>query len=56
MRSQTYERALSTAPHLLQPNRSYHIRVVVKDGVTSYWVDGECYFTYTDPQPLTSGY
>lgn len=42
--------------HLLKPNRVYHIRIEVTKGVTSYWVDGECYFTYTDPSPLVSGY
>lgn len=44
------------APHLLQAGKTYHIKIVVNNGTTSYWVDGECYFTYTDPQPLRSGY
>jgi len=43
-------------PHVLQPNKTYHIKIVVNKGVTSFWVDGERYFTYTDPTPLTSGY
>jgi rhamnogalacturonan endolyase len=43
-------------PHLLQANTTYHIKIVVNKGITSYWVNGECYFTYTDPAPLTSGY
>jgi len=44
------------AANLLQPNKVYHIAIVVKDGVTSYWVDGQCYFSYNDPSPLKEGY
>jgi rhamnogalacturonan endolyase len=44
------------AAHLLQANRTYHIRIIVKNGNTSYWVDGQCYFTYADPKLLTEGY
>lgn len=44
------------APHLLKANKSYHIQIIVNKGVTSYWVDGECFFTWSDPSPLTSGY
>jgi rhamnogalacturonan endolyase len=46
----------SDAAHLLQPNKVYHIAIVVKNGVTSYWVDGQCYFSYSDPSPLKEGY
>jgi rhamnogalacturonan endolyase len=42
--------------HLLQANKVYHIAIVAKNGVTSYWVDGECYFIYKDPVPLKEGY
>lgn len=42
--------------HLLQANKIYHITIVVKNSVTSYWVDGKCYFTYKDPAPLQEGY
>ena len=44
------------ADHLLKPNRKYRISILLKDNVTSYWVDGECYFTYRDPNPLREGY
>lgn len=44
------------AAHLLQANKVYHIAIVVNNGVTSYWVDGQCYFMYNDPKPLTEGY
>ncbi|WP_257669698.1 LamG domain-containing protein [Parapedobacter tibetensis] len=41
---------------LLEANRTYHIRTVVKDGTTSFWVDGELVFSHEDPEPLTKGY
>lgn len=41
---------------LLKANHEYKIRTVVKDGMTSVWVDGELFFEYKDPQPLTEGY
>lgn len=44
------------ADHLLQPNKTYHIAIVVKNGVTTYWVDGQCFFSYNDPSPLQEGY
>lgn len=43
-------------PHLLIPNREYSIRILVKEGVTTCWVDGEMYYSYKDPHPLSSGY
>lgn len=42
--------------HLLKANKIYHIKTIVNKGVISYWVDGDPYFTYTDPAPLTWGY
>jgi rhamnogalacturonan endolyase len=42
--------------HLLLPNKIYHIKIMVKDKVTSFWVDDVCYFSYADPKPLTGGY
>lgn len=44
------------ARHLLQPNREYAIEIAVYRGCTRVSVDGEPYFTYRDPQPLTEGY
>jgi rhamnogalacturonan endolyase len=43
-------------PHLLLPNHLYHIELRVESGVVSYWVDGQRFFSYTDKNPLTSGY
>jgi hypothetical protein len=42
--------------HLLKAGKKYAIKIIVKDGVTSFWVDDECYFTYADPDPLQEGY
>lgn len=44
------------AAHLLKPNREYKIDIAVYDGCTRMLVDGREYFSYRDPQPLTSGY
>lgn len=42
--------------HLLAPNKEYHVKTIVQNGTTSFWVDGQCYFTYHDPAPLVAGY
>lgn len=41
---------------LLEANHTYHIRTVVKDSVTTVWVDGELLFSHRDPHPLVQGY
>lgn len=42
--------------HLLQPNKIYFIQILVCNGTTTVFVDGEEYFTYNDPKPLIEGY
>ncbi|MGK9477831.1 exo-rhamnogalacturonan lyase family protein [Melioribacter sp. OK-6-Me] len=42
--------------HLLQPNKTYFIQIVVYNGTTSFFVDGNLYFSYKDSEPLTEGY
>ncbi len=42
--------------HLLEAEKVYHIKTIVKNGTSSFWVNGELFFNYTDPSPLTSGY
>jgi hypothetical protein len=42
--------------YLLKANHEYAIKVVVNNGTTTYWVDGECIFEYHDPNPITVGY
>jgi rhamnogalacturonan endolyase len=44
------------ADHLLKKDKEYKITIIVKDGVSSYFVDDVLYFTYKDPNPITAGY
>lgn len=44
------------AAHLLLPNRDYRVEIAVVRGCTRMLVDGEQWFAYRDPRPLTSGY
>ena len=41
---------------LLEPNRTYRLRVVAHDGVAAFWRDGKRLFAFHDPAPLTSGW
>lgn len=41
---------------LLQPNRTYRIKLVARDGVVEFWRDGEKLFSFADPSPLRSGW
>lgn len=41
---------------LLEPNRTYRIRLVARDGIAEYWRDGEKIFSFKDPTPLTRGW
>lgn len=47
---------LQDEAHLLQPNKTYLIQIVVYDGTTKVFVDGEQFFSFTDDEPLTEGY
>ncbi|MBS1512592.1 MAG: methyltransferase [Bacteroidetes bacterium] len=42
--------------HLLQPNKTYHIKIVVQNGVSRFFVDGQLFFDYKDDHPFTSGW
>jgi hypothetical protein len=42
--------------HLLRPNKTYHIAIFVKDGVSKFLVDGEEYFSFKDARPFTEGW
>ncbi|RPI06628.1 MAG: hypothetical protein EHM64_02255 [Ignavibacteriae bacterium] len=47
---------LQDKQHLLQPNKTYLIQLLVHNGTTKVFVDGEQYFSFTDDEPLTEGY
>jgi len=42
--------------HLLIPNHTYHIKIIILNGQTSFYVDGQRYFDYHDPSSLKQGY
>lgn len=42
--------------HLLQSNKIYFIQIVVYNGTTKLFVNGEPYFSFMDDEPLTEGY
>jgi len=42
--------------HLLQPNKKYHVRILLQNGRTALWLDDQLYFSYQDPHPLRAGY
>ncbi len=50
------EHDLSEAKFLLEPNKTYRIKLVARDGVAEFWRDGEKIFSFSDPAPLTSGW
>jgi hypothetical protein len=50
------EHDLNEKKFLLEPNRTYRIRLVARAGVAEYWRDGEKIFTFRDPAPLTAGW
>jgi rhamnogalacturonan endolyase len=42
--------------HLLEPDHDYRIEIAVYDGCTRVRVDGNTWFTWRDPRPLTNGW
>ncbi len=42
--------------HLIIPNHTYHIQLVVCSGVVEYYRDGERLFRYEDPEPYRRGH
>jgi rhamnogalacturonan endolyase len=47
---------LTDEAHLLKPNHTYLIEIMVKDGETSVFVDRDEFFNFKDDSPLSSGY
>lgn len=50
------EHDLSEPQFLLEPNKTYRIKLVARDGVAEFWRNGEKIFSFSDPEPLTSGW
>lgn len=50
------EHDLRDPPHLLEPNRTYRIRLVADGSTIQFWRDDECVFDFHDPHPYTSGW
>ena len=50
------EHDLRAREFLLEPNRTYHLRVVAKAGAAEFWRDGVRILSYQDPAPLTEGW
>lgn len=50
------EHDLRGAEFLLQPNKTYQLRVVARDGVAEFWSDGRQIFSFRDPAPLKEGW
>ena len=50
------EHDLNAKKFLLEPNHTYRIRLVARDGIAEYWRDGEKIFTFRDTAPLTGGW
>ena len=42
--------------HLIEPNRDYAVEIAVYKDCTRMRIDGQEWFSYRDPRPLTSGY
>lgn len=41
---------------LLQPNRTYRLKIFARDGVAEFWRDDQLIFSHRDPVPLTEGW
>ena len=50
------EHKLEERKYLLTGNELNHIRIISFGNVIKYYRNGELYFTFDDPNPLTSGY
>lgn len=42
--------------HMLQPNKTYQVKTIFRDGVTRVYIDGEELFLFEDDEPYTEGY
>lgn len=42
--------------HMLEPNQTYHVKTIFRDGLTKVYIDGEEVFSFEDEEPYTEGY
>jgi len=42
--------------HLLKPNAKYHIQIKVENGISTFTVNNEIYFSFKDEKPFNSGW
>lgn len=42
--------------HLLTANKTYHIEITCREGISVFRVDGELFFDYTDKYPFSEGW
>lgn len=49
-------RDLQEQQYLLEPNKEYTVKIVVYNGRTSFYLNGNEYFSFQDPEPLSEGY
>lgn len=47
---------LTDKEYLLEANKTYSIKIIVYNGITSFFVDGKKIFSFQDPEPLREGY
>lgn len=50
------EHDLTDEKYLLEPDRTYQLRLVANGNRVQYFRDGECYFDILDPHPYESGW
>jgi hypothetical protein len=50
------EHDLKDKKFLLEPNKTYRLRVIARDGVAEFWRDSEKIFSFADPAALTTGW
>lgn len=50
------EHDLKDAKYMLQPNKTYHIKIIASNNTIQYYKDDVLFVDFTDDNPYTSGY
>lgn len=50
------ENDLTDAKYMLEPNKTYQIKLVAHNGIIQYYRDNELFADFVDAEPYTSGY